>query len=133
MTEPNQPTADQPATDTDATSLSRTRGARMRWVYPILAVTGIAVGIFVVAAGLYLLFAPASWHPAKKDCCASMEAKMKAMKEDMQNKPCMGSTASMPSMSPAPSMPPMSPMPNTPSMSPMPGMSPTPSMPMPPR
>lgn len=117
---------DQPAADTGSTSPTQTRPARMRWLYPTLAVTGIAVGIFVVAAGLFLLFAPAGWHPGKKDCCASMEAKMQTMKDDMKNMPCMGSTPAMPGMSPMPGMPSMSPMPNMPSMSPMPTMPPPP-------
>lgn len=115
---------DQPAADTGTTSPTKSRPARMRWLYPTLAVTGIAVGIFIIGAGLFLLFAPAGWHPAKKDCCAAMEAKMKNMKEDMKNMPCMGSTPSMPGMSPMPGMP---------SVSPMPSMSPPPSMPAPPR
>jgi hypothetical protein len=97
-----------------------------RWLYPTLAVTGIAVGIFVIFAGVYLLFVhPSSGHAAQQDCCKSMEADMKKMMADPKmpmNKP------SMPAM---PSMPPsMSPMPG---MSPAPGMSPMPSMPMPTR
>lgn len=70
-----------------------------RWLYPILAITGIAVGIFVIVAGLYVLFAqPSGCHMMKadppptqsNDCCASM---MKDMK--------------MPSMPPRPGMPSM--------------------------
>gem|GEM_PF-3690737 len=90
-----------------------------RWLYPTLAVTGIAVGIFVIVAGAYLLFVhPSSGHSAQPDCCKSMEADMKKMMDDPKmpmNKPSM-----------QPSMPPMSPMP---SMPPTPGMSPMPSMP----
>ena len=92
-----------------------------RWLYPVLAVTGIAVGVFVIAAGVYLLFVhPSSGHSAQQDCCKSMEADMKKMMDDPKmpmNKPSM------------PAMPPM-PMPG---MSPTPGMSPMPSMPMPTR
>jgi hypothetical protein len=88
-----------------------------RWLYPTLAVTGIAVGIFVIAAGVYLLFVhPSSGHAAQQDCCKSMEADMKKMMDDPKmpmNKPSM------------PAMPSMSPMP--------PSMSPMPSMPMPSR
>jgi hypothetical protein len=92
-----------------------------RWLYPTLAVTGIAVGIFVIVAGAYLLFVhPSSGHSAQPDCCKSMEADMKKMMDDPKmpmNKPSM-----------PPSMPPMSPMP---SMPPAPGMSPMPSVPTP--
>lgn len=102
------------------------RAKRTRWLYPTLAVTGIAVGIFVIFAGVYLLFVhPNSGHAAQPDCCKSMEADMKKMMGDPKmpmNQPAMPPMSSMP-----PSMPPMSP-----SMSPMPGMSPTPGMsPMP--
>jgi hypothetical protein len=89
-----------------------------RWLYPTLAVTGIAVGIFVIVAGAYLLFVhPSSGHSAQPDCCKSMEADMKKMMDDPKmpmNKTSM--PPSMPSMSPMPSMPP------TPGMSPMPSM-----------
>ncbi|GLV12181.1 hypothetical protein MyChFU_55010 [Mycobacterium intracellulare subsp. chimaera] len=102
---------DRPAVETGTTSPANTCPAKTRWLYPTLAVTGIAVGIFVVAAGLFLLFAPAGWHLATNDCCTSMEAKLKTMKDDMKNMPCMASTPSTP---------------GTPSMSPMPGM-PTPA------
>ena len=87
-----------------------------RWLYPTLAVTGIAVGIFVIVAGAYLLFVqPNSGHSAQPDCCKSMEADMKKMMDDPKmpmNKPSM----------------PMSPMP---SANPGPGMSPVPSAPAP--
>jgi hypothetical protein len=104
-------------TDTAATTASPstpTIPTWTRWLYPILAITGIAVGIFVIVAGLYLLFAqPSNCHPMmkavaptaqSKDCCADM---MQGMKMPMQN------------------------MPNKPSMSPMPGMPYMPNMPMP--
>lgn len=123
MSDPDQPTPDQAVTDAGTTSATTTRPARTRWLYPTLAVTGITVGIFIVAAGLFMLFAPSSWHPAK-NCCAPMEAQMKTMKDDMKKMPCMGSTAPIPSMSPMPHMP---------SLPPMPGTSPMPSMPMPSR
>lgn len=90
-------------TDTASTTSSTpTTPSWTRWLYPILAITGIAVGIFVIVAGLYLLFAqPSGCHsmmkadpPAtqSKDCCASM---MKDMKMPMEN---------MPSMSPMPAV-----------------------------
>lgn len=36
-----------------------------RWLYQALAIVGIAVGIFIIAAGLYLVIFPVS-------CCAGM-------------------------------------------------------------
>ena len=94
-----------------------------RWLYPTLAVTGIAVGIFVIVAGAYLLVVhPSPGHSAQPDCCKSMEADMKKMMDDPNmpmNKPSMPPMQSMP-----PSMPPMSPMPS---------MSPAPGVPMPTR
>jgi len=108
---------------TDAAPTTRPRRTWTRWLYPTLAATGIAVGLFVIAAGVYLLFVhPSSGHSAQQDCCKSMEADMKKMMDDPKmpmNKP------SMPAM---PSSMPPSPMPG---MSPTPGMSPMPSMPMP--
>lgn len=93
---------------TSTTSSTPTAPAWTRWLYPILAITGIAVGIFIIGAGLYLVFLqPSDCHsmmradpPAtqSKDCCADM---MKGMKMPMEN------------------MPPKSPMPGTPFM-PMP-------------
>jgi hypothetical protein len=91
----------------NTTSSTPTTPAWTRWLNPILAITGIAVGIFVIAAGLYLLFAnPSDCHSMmkadaptaqSKDCCASMKADMKGM-----NMPPM---SPMPSMSPMPNMP----------------------------
>jgi hypothetical protein len=102
-------------TDTAPATLPNPRWAR--WLYPTLAVTGIAVGVFLIVAGVYLLFVqPSSGHSAQQDCCKSMEADMKKMMDDPK----------MPMNKP--SMPPMSPMP---SASPGPGMSPMPSAPAP--
>lgn len=123
MSDSDQHIPDQAVTDAGTTSPTAAPPAKTRWLYPALAVTGITVGIFIVAAGLFLLFAPSSWHPAK-DCCAPMEAQMNTMKNDMKKMPCMGSTGPMPSTSPMPGMP---------SLPPMPSMSPMPSMPMPSR
>jgi hypothetical protein len=105
---------------TDTAPVTRTNPRWTRWLYPTLAVTGIAVGVFLIVAGVYLLFVqPSSGHSAQQDCCKSMEADMKKMMDDPKmpmNKPSM------------PSMPPMSPMP---SASPGPGMPPMPSAPAP--
>jgi hypothetical protein len=102
---------------TDTARATSTPPASTRWLYPALAVTGIVVGIFIIAAGVYLLFGhPGSGHAAQQDCCKSMDADMKKMMDDPKmpmNKPSM------------PAMPSMSPMP--------PSMSPMPSMPMPTR
>lgn len=105
-------------TDTTPTPPASTTRRWTRWLYPAGAMTGIAVGIFVIVAGLYLLFA----HP---NCCGAMNGDMPccaAMREDMKKmmdgmKMPMGNmpnTPGMPSMSPMPSMPSMSPMPNMP-------------------
>lgn len=111
------------------------RAKRTRWLYPTLAVTGIAVGIFVILAGVYLLFVhPSSGHASQPDCCKSMEADMKKMMGDPDMKKMMGDPKmpmNQPAMPPMSSMPPSMP-PMSQSMSPMPGMSPTPGMsPMP--
>jgi hypothetical protein len=97
-------------TDTTSTTPTPTTATWTRWLYPALAITGIAVGIFIIVAGVYLLFFAhsgccGSMHAAKDDC-ASM---MKDMKMPM------GQMPSTPSMSPTPGM---SPMPNTPSPTP---------------
>jgi hypothetical protein len=100
-------------TDTASTTSSSTPTAPSwtRWLYPILGITGIAVGIFIIGAGLYLIFAqPSDCHhmmkadapltaTQSKDCCASM---MKDMKMPMENKPSMSPMPGMPSM---PNMP----------------------------
>lgn len=38
---------------------------RSHWLYQALAIVGIAVGIFIIAAGMYLLIFP-------PPCCAGM-------------------------------------------------------------
>ncbi|WP_170879954.1 hypothetical protein [Mycobacterium colombiense] len=99
---------------TDAASTSSrtpTTPTWTRWLNPALALTGIAVGIFIIVAGIYLVF----WQPSgcnhmlkagppatrSMDCCASM---MKGMKMPMENKPGMSPMPGMPSMpnTPAP-------------------------------
>lgn len=62
-------------------------------LYQILAITGIAVGIFVILAGSYFLIA--------RPGCGM----------DMSNMKMMDKSMDMPSMSPMPPMPSMSPMP----------------------
>ena len=90
------------------------------WLYRTLALTGIAVGIFVIGAGVYLLFGhPGAGHSAQQDCCKSMEADMKKMMDDPNMKKMMED----------PKMP-MNKGPMT-SMSPMPGPSSMPGMPAP--
>lgn len=94
---------------TDTASTTSPTPTWTRWLYPILAITGIAVGIVVIVAVLYLLFAqPGCCHSMmkadplatqSKDCCASM---MKDMKMPMENTPSMSPTPGMPSM---PNMP----------------------------
>ncbi len=97
-------------TDTSPTSPASTTSTWTRWLYPALAITGIATGTFIVVAGLYLLIAQPSWGgPVKnsdmQSCCESMKADMKKMMDDMKNMPSMSPMPSMPSMSPMPSMP----------------------------
>jgi len=91
-----------------------------RWRYPILATTGIAVGIAAVFAVLYLLL------PAHSGCCSAMNAAAPAS----QSKDCCVSMKDMKMpMKDAPTTPsPTPPSPTTPAMSHMPGM---PGMPMP--
>jgi hypothetical protein len=93
---------------TDTAPVTRSNPRSTRWLYPTLAVTGIAVGVFFIVAGVYLLFLqPSSGHSAQQDCCKSMEADMKKMMDDPKmpmNKPPM---PPMPSANPGPGMPPM--------------------------
>jgi hypothetical protein len=111
---------------TESTPASTAHPVWTSWLYRTLALTGIAVGLFVIAAGVYLLFwHPGAGHTAQQDCCKSMEADMKKMMDDPNMKKMM-EDPKMP-MNKGP-MTPMSPMP---SMSPMPGPSPMPGMPMP--
>jgi hypothetical protein len=88
-------------TETTPAAPTPTSASWTRWLYPTLAITGIAVGILIVAAGLYLVFFAhsdccGSMHAAQADGCASM---MKDMKMPTEQKP------SMPSMSPMPNAP----------------------------
>jgi len=62
-------------------------------LYHVLAITGIAVGVFVIAAGLYLLIANPS--------CPMNMSDMKMMEQRMD----MPSISPMPSMSPIPNGP----------------------------
>lgn len=93
---------------TDTTPTPPATPTWARWLYPALAITGIATGIFIIAAGLYLLVAQPSFGGSTKDgmtCCAAMKGDMKKMMDDMKK------DMPMPSMSPMPPMPSMSPMP----------------------
>jgi hypothetical protein len=68
------------------TDLAPSTSSRPQRLYQALAITGIAVGIFVIAAGLYFLI-------ARPGCCDSMNmGKDKMMEQPMD----------MPSMSPMP-------------------------------
>jgi hypothetical protein len=63
-------------TDTTSIAPTPTTATWTRWLYPTLAITGIAVGIFIIVAGVYLVFFAHSgccgpMPPAKDDCCAS--------------------------------------------------------------
>lgn len=86
-----------------------------RWLYRILAITGIAVGIFIIVAGLYLLIA----QPGHKTCCDA-KSPTTTTSQTKDDKSCCASMKD--AMKNMPSMPPMSPMPS---------MSPMPTMPMP--
>lgn len=98
-------------TDTASTNSTSTPTATTwtRWLYPILAITGIAVGISVIGAVCYLVFAQPGCCPAmmkadapttqSKDCCASM---MNDKKMPIENMPRMSPMPGMPSM---PNMP----------------------------
>ena len=105
-------------TDPASTTSSSTPTAPnwTRWLYPILGITGIAVGLFIIGAGIYLIFLQSSSYGSTtraemsasqmKECCESMMKDMKDMKMPME---------STPSMSPMPGMPSM---PNTPAPTP---------------
>ena len=81
-----------------------------RWLYPILAITGIAVGIVVIVAVVYLLFAQQGCcHSMMKadppaaqsmDCCASMMKDMKMKDMKMPPGPGMPSMPNMPMPAP---------------------------------
>jgi hypothetical protein len=104
----DRPDEEEPMTET--TPATPPHPTWNRWLYPTLAVTGIAVGIFVIVAGAYFLFFvhPSSGHSAQQDCCKSMEGDMKKMMDDPKmpmNKPSAPMPSSIPPMSPMPSMP----------------------------
>jgi hypothetical protein len=90
-----------------------------RWLYPALVTTGIAVGIFIIATGLYLLIAQPGSHSdcgdAKGPAATASQANddkgcCEAMKQQMENmpRPSRPSKAPMPNMSPMPGMPTLS-------------------------
>ena len=69
---------------TDSTPASTPHPTGTNWLYRTLAFTGIAVGLFVIGAGLYLLFGhPGTAHSAQQDCCKSMEGDMKKMMDEL--------------------------------------------------
>jgi hypothetical protein len=72
-----------------------------RWLYPILAITGIVVGIVVVVAVIYLLL-------TQQDGCHSM---MKADPPAAQSMDCCASMMKDMKMPPGPGMPSMPNMP----------------------
>lgn len=93
---------------TDAASTTASAPSWTRWLNPALAITGIAVGIFIIVAGIYLVFwqQPSGYAhmmtagaptAQSMDCCASM---MKGMKMPAENKPGMPSTPNMPTPAP---------------------------------
>jgi hypothetical protein len=81
-----------------------------RWLYPILAITGIVVGIVVVVAVIYLLLTQQDGcHSMMKadppaaqsmDCCASMMKDMKMKDMKMPPGPGMPSMPNMPMPAP---------------------------------
>ncbi len=83
------------------TDLAPSTSGRPPRLYQALAITGIAVGFFVIAVALYFLI-------ARPSCCASM---------NMGNNRMMEQPMDMPSMSP---MPGMSSMPGAPLPAPTP-------------
>ncbi|MEE3750097.1 hypothetical protein [Mycobacterium intracellulare] len=85
-------------TDTASTP---TRPTWTRWLYPILAITGTAVGIVVIVAVLYLLF-------SRPGCCPSM---MKADPPAAQQMDCCAAMMKDMKMPPGPGKPSMPPMP----------------------
>jgi hypothetical protein len=83
------------------TELAPSTSNRLQRLYQALAITGIAVGFFVIAVGLYFLI-------ARPGCCDSM---------NMSDNKMMEQPMDMPSMSP---MPGTSPMPGAPVPAPIP-------------
>ncbi|QEM45712.1 hypothetical protein [Mycolicibacterium grossiae] len=72
------------------------RGTRPQRLYQALAITGIAVGISVIVAGLYLLV-------ARPSCCDYMNMGRNTMMEQTMNAPSMSPMPGMPTASaPAP-------------------------------
>lgn len=78
------------------TEVTTSAGSRPQRLYQALAITGIAVGIFIIAAGLYLLI-------ARPSCCDSMKMGSNKMMEQPMNAPSMSPMPGMPTASvPAP-------------------------------
>lgn len=78
------------------TETAPTAGTRPQRLHQALAITGIAVGIFVIAAGLYLLI-------ARPSCCDFMNTGGNKMMEQPMNAPSMSPRPGIPTASvPAP-------------------------------
>ena len=100
-------------TDPASTTSSSTPTAPnwTRWLYPILGITGIAVGLFIIGAGIYLIFLQSSSYGSTtraemsasqmKECCESMMKDMKDMKMPMESKPSMSPMPNMPTPTPS--------------------------------
>lgn len=74
------------------TEIASTPAIRPQRLYQALAITGIAVGIFVIAAGFYLLI-------ARPSCCDSMNMGGNKMMEQPMNAPSMSPMPGMPTPS----------------------------------
>ena len=74
------------------TDLALSTSSRPQRLYQALAITGIAVGIFVIGVGLYFLI-------ARPGCCAFMNMGNNRMMEQPMDKPSM---SPMPGMSQMP-------------------------------
>lgn len=77
------------------TDLAHSASSRPQRLYQALAITGIAVGIFVIAAGLYFLI-------ARPSCCDSMNMSKTKMMEQPMDMPSMSPMPGAPTPAPAP-------------------------------
>jgi hypothetical protein len=74
--------------------IAPTAGHQPHRLYQALAITGILVGMFIIAAGLYLLI-------ARPSCCDSMNMGSNKMMEQPMNAPSMSPMPGMPTASSA--------------------------------
>ena len=72
------------------TELAPSTSRRPQRLFQALAITGIAVGIFVIGVGLYFLI-------ARPGCCDSMNMSNDRMMEQPMDMPAMSSMPGMPS------------------------------------